>query len=334
MSFFTAAQTAAMRDPTKRRNYSVEAEEFRREHAARRVWGLQQRHARKMRSLHGSTSAAWADYQQRIEELQSPVCAAPADDEAGPPARAGFDSTTGTASATPGPALPQTAPPETAPPETAPPETAPPVATTSAQVQDIPVVCDASTSEVLIPEAILAETATTEPTAGRGQISPAPAHPRAPHRSRPSSPRSNRYPRGGQREHRQPPAHKMTTVRHGAAPPRPASRNPADKRPPPDPTGNPRTDEARQQGRRRRKQTPSTRRREAEAGQQQLNRIRMETTGSIEFFSGAGKFLPTRNIVADTKPETTQRIAFPGRASTIIGRCACGAWAGRCEVTI
>jgi hypothetical protein len=228
-----------MRDPTKRRNYSVEAEEFRREHAARRVWGLQQRHARKMRSLHGSTSAAWADYQQRIEELQSPVCAAPADDEAGPPARAGFDSTTGTASATPGPALPQTAPPETAPPETAPPETAPPVATTSAQVQDIPVVCDASTSEVLIPEAILAETATTEPTAGRGQISPAPAHPRAPHRSRPSSPRSNRYPRGGQREHRQPPAHKMTTVRHGAAPPRPASRNPADKRPPPDPTGNP-----------------------------------------------------------------------------------------------
>ena len=37
-----------MRDRTRRRNYSVAAEEFRREHERHRAWGLQRRHAEKL----------------------------------------------------------------------------------------------------------------------------------------------------------------------------------------------------------------------------------------------------------------------------------------------
>jgi hypothetical protein len=58
---------ATMRDTTKRRNYSAEAEEFRREHQRHRVWGMTQRHARKLRSIYGhipsdeELMAAWHD---------------------------------------------------------------------------------------------------------------------------------------------------------------------------------------------------------------------------------------------------------------------------------
>jgi hypothetical protein len=210
---FTPAHTAAMRDHTKRRNYSEEAEQFRREHAIRRDWGLEQRHARKLRRLYGSTTAAWAAFHDRVEELQSPARPAPTDGEAGPPARAGSDIVTETLSANPipalptpalptpalptpalptpalptpalpTPALPETAKPETARPGialsvTALPETAPPVATTSAQVDYIPVVCDASASEMLTPEAILAETAPAEPVRSHpGRTNPVPDRP-------------------------------------------------------------------------------------------------------------------------------------------------------------
>jgi hypothetical protein len=53
LQLFTTAQLATMRDTTKRRNYSAEAEEFRREHQRHRVWGMTQRHARKLRSIYG-----------------------------------------------------------------------------------------------------------------------------------------------------------------------------------------------------------------------------------------------------------------------------------------
>ncbi|WP_211192511.1 hypothetical protein [Actinoplanes sp. TBRC 11911] len=65
LQLFSAAQLAVMRDTTKRRNYSAEAEEFRVEHARHRRWGLAQRHARKLRRLYGQVPddaeilAAW-----------------------------------------------------------------------------------------------------------------------------------------------------------------------------------------------------------------------------------------------------------------------------------
>jgi hypothetical protein len=98
MSFFTGAQTASMRDRTKRRNYSAEAEKFRGEQSVRRSWGLQQRHAGKMRRLHGSVAAAWTTYQDRVEELRSAAPSAQVG-EAGLPASAGAGDVTGAAEA-------------------------------------------------------------------------------------------------------------------------------------------------------------------------------------------------------------------------------------------
>ncbi|SDT46130.1 hypothetical protein SAMN04489716_3906 [Actinoplanes derwentensis] len=42
---------AGMRDRTKSRNYSPERDEFRRDHERRRAWGLQRRHAEKLRQI-------------------------------------------------------------------------------------------------------------------------------------------------------------------------------------------------------------------------------------------------------------------------------------------
>ena len=67
LQLFTTAQLATMRDTTRLRNYSAEAEEFRREHQRHRVWGMAQRHARKLRSIYGhipseeELTAAWHD---------------------------------------------------------------------------------------------------------------------------------------------------------------------------------------------------------------------------------------------------------------------------------
>ena len=68
---FTATQMASMRVRPRRRNYSVEAEEFRRGHAEHRSWGLGQRHARKLSRLYGSTTAAEAAFQRRADEALS-----------------------------------------------------------------------------------------------------------------------------------------------------------------------------------------------------------------------------------------------------------------------
>jgi hypothetical protein len=73
---FTRAEIATMRDRTRRRNYSAEAEEFRREHARHREWGLAQRHARKLSRLYGSTANAAATFQRRVDELTSPPSSA------------------------------------------------------------------------------------------------------------------------------------------------------------------------------------------------------------------------------------------------------------------
>jgi hypothetical protein len=60
LQLFTSAQMAVMRDRTARRNYSAEAEEFRREHARHREWGLAQRHGEKLRRLRNSRRDAQA----------------------------------------------------------------------------------------------------------------------------------------------------------------------------------------------------------------------------------------------------------------------------------
>ncbi|WP_203833420.1 hypothetical protein, partial [Actinoplanes regularis] len=57
LQLFTTAQLSTMRDRTKRRNYSAEADEFRREHEKRRAWGLTQRHARKLHRVYGHIPA-------------------------------------------------------------------------------------------------------------------------------------------------------------------------------------------------------------------------------------------------------------------------------------
>ncbi|MBB3097992.1 hypothetical protein FHR83_005677 [Actinoplanes campanulatus] len=51
-SLFSRAQTAEMRDPSKARNHSPEREEFRRMQQRRRAFGLERRHAEKLRRLH------------------------------------------------------------------------------------------------------------------------------------------------------------------------------------------------------------------------------------------------------------------------------------------
>jgi len=72
IGLFSRAQLATMRDRTRRRNYSAEAERFRREHERHREWGVAQRHARKLSRLYGSTANAAAVFQRRAEELRSP----------------------------------------------------------------------------------------------------------------------------------------------------------------------------------------------------------------------------------------------------------------------
>src|SRR3954451_18120612 len=58
-----------MRDRTKSRRYSPEAERFRQEHARHRDWGLQQRHAIKLWRLRRERAAAAA---QRTTEPGRP----------------------------------------------------------------------------------------------------------------------------------------------------------------------------------------------------------------------------------------------------------------------
>jgi hypothetical protein len=71
IGLFSRAQIAGMRDRTKRRNYSEEAEEFRRDHARRRRYGLAQRHAQKLTRLYGSPARAEAEVRREFEEASA-----------------------------------------------------------------------------------------------------------------------------------------------------------------------------------------------------------------------------------------------------------------------
>jgi hypothetical protein len=71
IGLFSRAQIASMRDRTKRRNYSEEAEEFRRDHARRRRYGLAQRHAQKLTHLYGSLAKAEAAIRRENEEARA-----------------------------------------------------------------------------------------------------------------------------------------------------------------------------------------------------------------------------------------------------------------------
>ncbi|RAK27661.1 hypothetical protein B0I29_12244 [Actinoplanes lutulentus] len=77
---FSRAELATWRDRTARRNYSREAEEFRRQHERHRAWGLERRHAEKLRRLRevagdtGSGLAVERSEQSSVEwPGQSPV---------------------------------------------------------------------------------------------------------------------------------------------------------------------------------------------------------------------------------------------------------------------
>ncbi|MFI6073203.1 hypothetical protein ACIA5C_16615 [Actinoplanes sp. NPDC051343] len=171
ISFFTALQTSGMRDCTKRRNYSAEAEEFRGEQAGRRDRGLQQRHARKMQRLHGSTVAAWATYRDRVDEALTPPGPATAG-QADPSVRAGSDIVTQTPPAGPAPAAPDAVPavPKAIPPSVVAPEAIAPVVAPCTQPERIPIISGTTTSEHVTPAAIRTVTATAEPS--RTQTAP------------------------------------------------------------------------------------------------------------------------------------------------------------------
>jgi hypothetical protein len=132
ISLFTVAETASMRDITKRRNYSAEAERFRREQAGRRAWGLTQRHARKMSRLHGSVAAAWESYRNRADELL-------------------------------GSAVPAIGVGETGLPTPGTPEPAMPAVVATAQAGSVPVVSDITDSEPALPDPALPDPALPDP---------------------------------------------------------------------------------------------------------------------------------------------------------------------------
>jgi hypothetical protein len=94
MSFFSRAETAAMRDRTKARNYDPGRHEFRRQQRIRRDCGLQRRHAEKLRRLHESGAvsrrpSAIAKVQARPERCTSrPTHPGPPRKRAGPATQA------------------------------------------------------------------------------------------------------------------------------------------------------------------------------------------------------------------------------------------------------
>src|SRR4051794_28153196 len=73
-----------MRDSRRRRNYSVEAAEFRKEHEERRVCGLRQRHARRLTRLYGNLAHAAVVFQRRAEEAISAPSSVPSASPARP----------------------------------------------------------------------------------------------------------------------------------------------------------------------------------------------------------------------------------------------------------
>ncbi|MER7009359.1 hypothetical protein ABT297_40810, partial [Dactylosporangium sp. NPDC000555] len=64
-----------MRDRTRSRHYSPAKEQFRREHARHRDWGLAKRHSEKLRRVRGDTPPVSSD--QRGGSVQGPVPPSP-----------------------------------------------------------------------------------------------------------------------------------------------------------------------------------------------------------------------------------------------------------------
>ncbi|MFI5908136.1 hypothetical protein [Dactylosporangium sp. NPDC051541] len=86
MGLFGKCETATMRDRTRSRKYSPLMEAFRRMHQEQRDWGLEQRHAAKLRRIYGDnvpvTKEEWlqaravrlaqaAEPPERVEETQA-----------------------------------------------------------------------------------------------------------------------------------------------------------------------------------------------------------------------------------------------------------------------
>ncbi|MFC7279555.1 hypothetical protein ACFQS1_36800 [Paractinoplanes rhizophilus] len=168
LQLFTTAQLATMRDTTKRRNYSAEAEEFRREHQRHRVWGMTQRHARKLRSIYGhfpsdeELRAEWhgrstAASEQAPSRPVVPPEATPSGPEQAEPEQT-LQEQAETEQALPEQALPEQAEPEQAEPEQAEPEQALPE-------QAVP---EQAVPEQAVPEQAVPETAVAELTAAVG----------------------------------------------------------------------------------------------------------------------------------------------------------------------
>ncbi|MEV6930767.1 hypothetical protein AB0M46_40630 [Dactylosporangium sp. NPDC051485] len=73
LSFFSRTELAAMRDRTRSRRYCPATEQFRREHERHRAWGLAQRHAEKLRRIHGGVPPVTAADDQRPDPAPAPV---------------------------------------------------------------------------------------------------------------------------------------------------------------------------------------------------------------------------------------------------------------------
>jgi hypothetical protein len=75
LSLFSRAETAAMRDRTKARNYDPERDEFRRQQRFRRDWGLQRRHAEKLRRLRESGAVSRPPSVRASGQVRPVTCA-------------------------------------------------------------------------------------------------------------------------------------------------------------------------------------------------------------------------------------------------------------------
>jgi hypothetical protein len=61
LQLFSRAELASMRDRTRARNYSASRDEFRRDHERRRAWGLQRRHAERLRHVREQQAGCWPE---------------------------------------------------------------------------------------------------------------------------------------------------------------------------------------------------------------------------------------------------------------------------------
>src|SRR5689334_5819074 len=77
LALFTKAQLTEMRDPTRSRHYSPEAETFRREHERHRTWGLTQRHAQKLRRAQDAAARTASPPTRAATATATPEASAP-----------------------------------------------------------------------------------------------------------------------------------------------------------------------------------------------------------------------------------------------------------------